>query len=79
MPGIKVFDQLGTIVSEVHGEPPLSHPVAPGESVRVRITRPAPSEVGFYTLKLDLVNQHHCWFEEVGSEPLLVQLEVREG
>jgi len=78
MPAIKVFDQSGAIVSEVHGEPPLSHAVAPGETMRVRITRSAPSEVGLYTLKLDLVNQHFCWFEEVGSEPLIVQLEVRE-
>jgi hypothetical protein len=36
----------------------------------------APDEPGPYTLKLDLVAQHVCWFEERGSAPLAVGFEV---
>ena len=34
-----------------------------------------PHRVGRYTLKIDLVDQHICWFEAVGSKPLVVEFE----
>ncbi len=37
----------------------------------------APAKPGPYTMKIDLVDQFICWFEERGSEPLVLSLEVR--
>ena len=76
MPALKVFDARGSLVSESHGEPPLPHAVAPGETVRLKVRTPAPQQSGTYRLKLDLVDQHVCWFEDVGSYPLTFEFTV---
>jgi 2-polyprenyl-3-methyl-5-hydroxy-6-metoxy-1,4-benzoquinol methylase/glycosyltransferase involved in cell wall biosynthesis len=76
MPAVRVFDEAGALVSEFHGEPLLPRAVAPGETVRLKIEYAAPRRAGSYTLKLDLVNQHVCWFEQRGSEPLLIRFDV---
>jgi 2-polyprenyl-3-methyl-5-hydroxy-6-metoxy-1,4-benzoquinol methylase/glycosyltransferase involved in cell wall biosynthesis len=76
MPAVRVFDETGALVSEFHGEPLLPRAVAPGETVRLKIEYAAPRRAGSYTLKLDLVDQHVCWFEQRGSEPLLIRFDV---
>jgi 2-polyprenyl-3-methyl-5-hydroxy-6-metoxy-1,4-benzoquinol methylase/glycosyltransferase involved in cell wall biosynthesis len=76
MPGVKVLDGLGTVIREFHGEPPLPYSVAPGETVRLKIRSPAPQQNGKYLIKVDLVNQHICWFEDVGSHPFTFEFEV---
>ena len=63
--GVKLLDQGGTVLDEVHGDPPL-RAMAPGERVTVTLERRAPSRPGDYLLKLDLVDQHVAWFEERG-------------
>ena len=79
MPAVRVFDQDGLLVTEFHGQPLLPHPVAPGETVRIKIEYRAPERSGSYRLKLDLVDQQVCWFEERGSETLSIQFEVRDA
>ena len=76
MPAVRVFDHEETLVTEFHGEPMLPHPIAPGESVRIKIQYRAPQRAGGYTLKLDLVDQQVCWFEERGSQPLVIDFTV---
>jgi SAM-dependent methyltransferase/glycosyltransferase involved in cell wall biosynthesis len=78
MPGVRISDEKDTLVSEFHGEPPLPHAVAPGETIRLRIEHATPLRPGKYKLKFDLVNQHVCWFADVGSEPLTIEFEVSE-
>jgi 2-polyprenyl-3-methyl-5-hydroxy-6-metoxy-1,4-benzoquinol methylase len=78
MPGVRIIDEGGTLVSEFHGEPPLPRAVAPGETVRLRIEHAAPQRPGNYRLKFDLVDQHVCWFEDVGSKALTIGFEVIE-
>ena len=78
MPGVRIIDEVGTLISEFHGEPPLPRAVAPGEVVSLKIEHAAPRRPGRYTLKFDLVDQHVCWFEEVGSKPLTIGFEVVE-
>ena len=78
MPGVRIFDDAGTLVREFHGEPPLPRSVAPGETVRLKIDHAVPHRVGSYILKIDLVDQHICWFEAVGSKPLVLEFEVRD-
>ena len=76
MPAFRVFDASGALVSEVHGEPLLPRAVAPGETVSVKIEYRVPLRAGAYTLKVDLVDQHVCWFEQQGSEPFVFSFEV---
>ena len=78
MPGVKVVDERGEIISEVHGHPMLPRAVVPGQTIAIDVPCPVPLVAGAYTLKLDLVDQHVCWFEERGSQPLLFSFEVIE-
>ncbi|HMJ24746.1 MAG TPA: hypothetical protein VK475_02925, partial [Pyrinomonadaceae bacterium] len=66
------------MVSEFHGEPPLPRAVAPGETISLKIEHAAPQRPGRYILKFDLVAQHVCWFEDVGSEAFTIEFEVVE-
>jgi 2-polyprenyl-3-methyl-5-hydroxy-6-metoxy-1,4-benzoquinol methylase/glycosyltransferase involved in cell wall biosynthesis len=76
MLGARLTDESGAIVWERHGTPPLPRALAPGERVGLQFEMPAPRASGLYTLKLDLVAQHVCWFEERGSSPLVVTFRV---
>jgi glycosyltransferase involved in cell wall biosynthesis/2-polyprenyl-3-methyl-5-hydroxy-6-metoxy-1,4-benzoquinol methylase len=76
MLGVRLFDEAGALVAERHGTPPLPRALAPGESATVRFELKAPHAAGLYTLKLDLVAQHVCWFEQRGSTPLSMQFRV---
>jgi hypothetical protein len=75
--GVKVINQEGVVVDEFHGEPPLPRCIAPKEKTDVIIEHACPSTAGSYTLKIDLVDQHICWFEERGAEPLSLPLQIR--
>ena len=76
MLGIKILDAGGNVVEEFHGEPALPRAMAPGEETSIIIERKAPSKPGSYAMKIDLVDQHICWFEDRGSRPLVLPLEV---
>lgn len=78
MPGLKIFAASGETVLELHGHPLLPRAVAPGQSVALDIQFAVPDKPGKYTVKIDLVDQHVCWFEERGSQPLLFSFEVRQ-
>ena len=79
MPAVRVFDENGAVVSEFHGEPPLPRAVAPGESVDLKIEYAVPHRPGSYAIKIDLVDQQVCWFEEQGSEPLKLHFQVKSS
>ena len=76
MPAVRVVDDQGTLVNEFHGDPPLPHAIAPGETVKLTIDCVAPQRAGRYKVTIDLVNQHVCWFEQEGSQPLAIEFEV---
>lgn len=78
MPGVRVFDESGEMVSEVHGHPMLPRSIAPGQYVSLTLPCAVPSVPGTYTVKIDLVDQQVCWFEERGSQPLVFKVEVIE-
>jgi glycosyltransferase involved in cell wall biosynthesis/SAM-dependent methyltransferase len=79
MPAVRIFDDAGTLVSEFHGQPRLPSAVAPGEAVNIRIDYAAPLLPGSYILKVDLVDQHVCWFEEHGSEAFVFGFDVESN
>jgi hypothetical protein len=58
---------------------PLPHAVAPGETIELEARFRAPLEPGAYRLKLDMVLEQVCWFEQRGSAPLEIALEVRDA
>jgi SAM-dependent methyltransferase len=74
--GVKIIDETGTACDEFHGNPALPRAVAPNECCSVLIERRCPAKPGRYTLKIDLVDQHICWFEERGSTALYLPLVV---
>jgi SAM-dependent methyltransferase len=75
--GVKILNEAGDIVDEVHGSPPLPHAIAPGEKVALTIKGSAPKITGKFTLKADLVDQDICWFEQQDSQPLVLSFEVQ--
>ena len=76
MLGIRVINSDGIVVWERHGTPPLPRPLASGETVTLKFELKAPPISGSYKIKLDMVAQHVCWFEQNGSVPLILNLEV---
>lgn len=74
--GVKILAETAETVDEFHGEPALPRALGPNESCTVTIEHPCPIAPGRYTLKIDLVDQHICWFEERGSESLSLPLVV---
>ena len=76
--GVKILNDGGEVIDEVHGSPPLPRALAPREKVRVNFSRPAPKSTGAYTLNIDLLDQDICWFEQHGSGPLVLAFEVIE-
>ena len=76
MPGVRISDERGQIISELHGQPLLPRAVPPGQTVALEIQFAAPIKPGVYSVKIDLVDQHICWFEERGSRPLVFSFAV---
>lgn len=74
--GVKILSESGEIADEFHGEPALPRAVAPNESCSATIEHASPVTPGSYQLKIDLVDQHICWFEERGSVPLVLPMTV---
>jgi 2-polyprenyl-3-methyl-5-hydroxy-6-metoxy-1,4-benzoquinol methylase len=74
--GIKLFDEAGAIVDERHNEPLIPSALAPDETATVALNYVAPRAPGRYTLKIDLIDQQICWFEERGSPPLVLPFVV---
>ena len=73
---MRIFDESASVIDEFHGEPALPAGVAPNESCTITIERACPRAPGKYTIKIDLVDQHICWFEERGSTALYLPLVV---
>ena len=76
--GLKLLNDHNEVVDEVHGSPPLSRAIAPHEKVSLRLAHKVPQKTGSYRLKLDLLSQDICWFEQRGSEPLVLEFQVEE-
>jgi 2-polyprenyl-3-methyl-5-hydroxy-6-metoxy-1,4-benzoquinol methylase len=76
MLAVQILDLNGLVVDEFHGEPSLPRAVAPGDMSHVTIEHACPSAAGDYILKIDLVDEHVCWFGERGSSILRLPLRV---
>jgi hypothetical protein len=56
---------------------PLPRVVQPGEEVELDASVISPRPPGGYRLAFDLVEEHRFWFQELGSTPLDLEVEVR--
>jgi SAM-dependent methyltransferase len=52
----------------------LPHDVAPGAEVDLEVALTLPEPAAAYVLKLDMVDEHVCWFEDMGSTPVYLSL-----
>ncbi len=57
----------------------LSDDVAPGASARVEIDLLLPDATASYVVKLDLVDEHVCWFEDRGNRPVYLALAANDA
>jgi protein tyrosine phosphatase (PTP) superfamily phosphohydrolase (DUF442 family) len=52
--------------------------VAPGQSVDFTLVLPAFARPGRYRVQIDMIDERQCWFYQTGSEPLELEVIVRE-
>jgi len=71
------LDPLGNPIVWDGVRAPLPRVVEPGEEVELDVTVVAPRPQGSYRLAFDLVEEYRFWFEEVGSTPLDIPVEVQ--
>jgi hypothetical protein len=70
------WNSAGTLVSQ--GRAGLfDRIVQPGESIDLTLALPGIHEPGRHHLFIDMVDERHCEFSKVGSEPLEMDLEIR--
>ena len=75
--GTHLYDAAGALVNfDFHAEPLGSVArVAPGETVRVRVTLP-PLPAGRHRIEFDCVASQVTWFAQRGSRPALLDVDV---
>lgn len=74
--GCQLLDAEGRLLDRDWCRTPLPRPLPPGAAAELESTLTAPRDPGRYGVKLDLVDENVCWFEERGSAPVTVPLEV---
>jgi hypothetical protein len=71
------LDPLGNAIVWDGARTAFPDAVGPGEAVELEPTVTAPRPPGSYRLAFDLVEEFRFWFQELGSSPLDVQVDVR--
>lgn len=71
------LDPLGNPIVWDGIRTPFADAIPPGEAVELDVPVLAPRPPGGYRLAFDLVEEHRFWFQELGSSPLDVPVEVR--
>jgi hypothetical protein len=71
------LDPLGNPIVWDGVRAPLPGVVHPGEEVQLETGVLAPRPPGGYRLAFDLVEEHRFWFQELGSAPLELEVDVR--
>lgn len=74
--GGQLLDADGHLLERDWLRTPLPRPLSPGATADMEVTLTAPERAGRYGVKFDPVDENVCWFEERGSEPVVVSLEV---
>ena len=73
--GTHLYDEASNLLNLDFSRHPLSSTIEPGEifeqEVRVQF-----NDVGKFTISIDLVSEGICWFENMGSKPLYLRIDV---
>ena len=72
--GIQLLDPSRTLLARDFTRASLPGHVEPDQTVDVAINITLSDAVTPYVLKLDLVDEDVCWFEDVGSKPVYVSV-----
>jgi protein tyrosine phosphatase (PTP) superfamily phosphohydrolase (DUF442 family) len=56
----------------------LDADVGPGQNIDVTLAVPAFKRAGKYRLMVDMLDEQQCWFYQVGTEPMELELDVYE-
>ena len=70
--GVQLLTPEHRLLSQNFRRIKLPADVAPGESVTLEGAASLPEPGGAYALKIDLVSEGICWFEDNGSRPIYV-------
>jgi len=70
--GVQLLTPEHRLLSQDLARLRLPGDVVPGEAVTLEGVVPLPQADGAYALKIDLVSEGICWFEDNGSRPLYV-------
>jgi hypothetical protein len=76
--GAQLFDQNRNLAELNFARAFLPHPLAGGESARIRLELP-PAATGEYWLKIDMVSEGIDWFENGGSGVIWRRFSVSES
>jgi hypothetical protein len=71
------LDLLGNPIFWDGARTPLPRRVEPGETLELDVTVAAPRPPGSYRLAFDLLEEFRFWFQDVGSAPLDLPVDVR--
>ena len=71
------LDPLGNAIVWDGTRAALPHAVLPGDTVELEASLLAPRPPGSYRLAFDLVEEFRFWFQELGSTPLDLPVDVR--
>ena len=74
--GNRWFDAAGALVVPDDGRERLPLALPPNGEAKLKLMVVAPKTPGRYTLLLDVVQEGIRWFQEAGSKPLRIPLEV---
>jgi hypothetical protein len=75
--GCEVFDENNKLVQQ--GRAGMLHrDVPPGEAIELIVTLRPIDKPGRYRLRLDMIEEGHCWFQQAGAEPHEQEFIIRE-
>jgi len=72
--GAQLFDRSDRLLGELGPRGKLSRPLFPGDQDEVWMRLQLPKGINGGRVKVDLVDERITWFEQAGSEPLLIGL-----
>ena len=73
--GVKLY-RGKDLIDQIKVRTYLPYDIKPGSNVEVTIQYKAPEEPGKYTMKIDMVDERITWFEDAGSNPILLDMIV---
>jgi SAM-dependent methyltransferase len=70
--GVQLLDAGRRLLNKEFHRTGLTGDVTPGRQIEIPVDLTLPDPTAAYVLKIDLVDEGICWFEDVGSMPIYV-------